>query len=89
MLDDEKDLLSKLVASNINYYWLSRQDSSTVNNLAIGNLQAFDGSRNAQWAEILSKYDEPINHPLLKVSKVIDDVVLFFSYCTEGIVSSR
>jgi hypothetical protein len=67
MLDDQRDLLAKLVVQDIDYYWLSRQDSSTVNNLAVGNLQAFDGSRNAAWTEILSKYDEPTNHPLLKV----------------------
>ncbi|KAF9485263.1 hypothetical protein BDN70DRAFT_871269 [Pholiota conissans] len=66
MLDERKNLLSKLVVMNINFHWLSRQDSSTVNNLAIGNLSAFDGSRYALWTEILSKYDEPPNHPLLK-----------------------
>uniref|UniRef100_A0A8H7Y1A7 Uncharacterized protein n=1 Tax=Psilocybe cubensis TaxID=181762 RepID=A0A8H7Y1A7_PSICU len=66
MLDPRRNLLSKLVVSDINFHWLSRQDSSTVNNLTIGNLTAFDGSRYALWAEILSKYDEPPNHPLLK-----------------------
>ncbi|KAJ6628726.1 golgi-body localization protein domain-containing protein [Mycena sp. CBHHK59/15] len=66
MLDDQREMLSKLVVQNIDFFWLSRQDSSTVNNLTVGNLQAFDGSRDAQWAEILSKYDEPANHPLLK-----------------------
>lgn len=67
MLDSRRNLLSKLVVSDIHFHWLSRQDSSTVNNLTIGNLTAFDGSRYALWAEILSKYDEPPNHPLLKV----------------------
>lgn len=67
MLDARRNLLSKLVVANINFHWLSRQDSSTVNSLTIGNLTAFDGSRYAIWAEILSKYDEPPNHPLLKV----------------------
>lgn len=67
MLDDQRDLLTKLVAQDIDYAWLSRQDSSTINNLSLGNLQAFDGSRNAVWTEIISKYDEPANHPLLKV----------------------
>lgn len=67
MLDDNQDLLVKLAVQDIDYYWLSRQDSTTVNNLAVGNLQAFDGSPNAQWAEILSKYDEFGNHPLSKV----------------------
>ncbi|KAK7060550.1 Protein SABRE [Paramarasmius palmivorus] len=66
MLDDQKDLLAKLAVQNIDYYWLSRQDSSTVNNLTVGNLQAFDGSKDARWAEIVSKYDDPPNHPLLK-----------------------
>ncbi|KAL0949429.1 hypothetical protein HGRIS_009489 [Hohenbuehelia grisea] len=66
MLDEFKGLLAKLAVRNINFYWLSRQDSSTVNNLAVGDLQAFDGSRNAMWTEILCKYDEPPNHPLLK-----------------------
>lgn len=67
MLDARRNLLSKLAVANINFHWLSRQDSSTVNHLTIGNLSAFDGSRYAIWAEILSKYDEPPNHPLLKV----------------------
>lgn len=67
MLDDRRDLLSKLVVQDINFFWLSRQDSSTGNNLSVGNLQAFDGSRYATWAEILCKHDEPVNHPLLKV----------------------
>ncbi|KAJ6485160.1 golgi-body localization protein domain-containing protein [Mycena vitilis] len=66
MLDDQREMLAKLVVQNIDFFWLSRQDSSTVNNLSVGNLQAFDGSRDARWAEILSKYDEPANHPLLK-----------------------
>ncbi|KAF7331891.1 hypothetical protein MKEN_00069400 [Mycena kentingensis (nom. inval.)] len=66
MLDDQRELLAKLVVQNIDFFWLSRQDSSTVNNLTVGNLQAFDGSRDARWAEILSKHDEPANHPLLK-----------------------
>ena len=66
MLDARRNLLAKLVVANIDFHWLSRQDSSTVNSLTIGNLTAFDGSRYAIWAEILSKYDEPANHPLLK-----------------------
>ncbi|KAJ3512535.1 hypothetical protein NLJ89_g3461 [Agrocybe chaxingu] len=66
MLDSRKNLLSKLVVSKINFHWLSRQDSSTVNHLTIGNLTAFDGSRYAIWSEILSKHDEPSNHTLLK-----------------------
>jgi len=38
-----------------------------VNDLTIGNLQAFDGSRDAIWTEILLKHDEPASHPLRKV----------------------
>lgn len=68
MLDPRRNLLSKLVVANINFHWLSRQDSSTVNHLSIENLSAFDGSRYALWTEILTKHDEPSNHPLLKVS---------------------
>lgn len=71
MLDERKDLLSKLVVQNIDFFWLSRQDSATCNNLTVGNLQAFDGSRSATWAEILSKHDDPPNHPLLKVRNII------------------
>ncbi len=67
MLDENREMLAKLVVQDIDYYWLSRQDSSTVNNLSVGNLQAFDGSKDAVWAEILSKYDDPPNHPLLRV----------------------
>ncbi|KAG6854824.1 hypothetical protein C0991_012014 [Blastosporella zonata] len=66
MLDDRRELLSKLVVQNIDFHWLSRQDSSTRNELSVRNLQAFDGSRHAMWPEIVSKYDEPANHPLLK-----------------------
>lgn len=67
MLDDRRDLLAKLAMRKIDYSWLSRQDSSTVNHLSIGDLQAFDGSPHAVWPEILSKHYEPANHPLLKV----------------------
>ncbi|KAF7964514.1 hypothetical protein HWV62_6371, partial [Athelia sp. TMB] len=66
MLDDRRDLLSKLAMRKIEYTWLSRQDSSTVNHLSIGDLQAWDGSPYAVWPEILSKHYEPANHPLLK-----------------------
>jgi hypothetical protein len=67
MLDEHRDQLAKLAVRDIGYSWLSRQDSSTVNKLAIGNLQAFDGSPHALWSEILCKHSEPSNHPLLKV----------------------
>ncbi|KAJ7590961.1 RNA pol II promoter Fmp27 protein domain-containing protein [Mycena floridula] len=66
MLDDNQDLLAKLAVQDIDYSWLSRQDSTTVNNLTIGNLQAFDGSANAKWTEILSKYDDFSGHALAK-----------------------
>ncbi|KAF8897633.1 golgi-body localization protein domain-containing protein [Infundibulicybe gibba] len=66
MLDDGRELLSKLVVQNISFQWLNRQDSSTVNNLTVGNLQAFDGSQHALWTEILTKHDEATNHPLSK-----------------------
>lgn len=68
MLDDRRDLLAKLAMRKIDYSWLSRQDSSTVNHLSVGDLQAWDGSPHAVWPEILSKHNEPANHPLLKVS---------------------
>lgn len=68
MVDENRDLLAKLAVQNIDFYWLRRQDSSTVNHLTVRNLQAFDGSRDVIWTEILSKYDEPAHHPLLKVS---------------------
>ncbi|KAJ3774447.1 golgi-body localization protein domain-containing protein [Lentinula raphanica] len=66
MVDENRDLLAKLAVQNIDFYWLRRQDSSTVNHLTVGDLQAFDGSRDATWAEIVSKHDEPAYHPLLK-----------------------
>lgn len=68
MLGEDKGLLAKLVVQQSNFYWLSRQDSAMVNDLSIGNLQAFDGSTEAIWTEILSKHDEPANHPLHRVS---------------------
>jgi hypothetical protein len=84
MLDDQKEMLAKLVVQNIDFYWLSRQDSSTVNNLTVGNLQAFDGAQDAQWAEILSKYDEPANHPLLKVRRSFISLNRYSPHTTEG-----
>jgi hypothetical protein len=68
MLDDQRDLLAKLALRNIEFSCLSRADSSTVNKLVLGDLQAFAGSPKAVWAEILSKSEELINHPLVKVS---------------------
>jgi hypothetical protein len=67
MLDERRELLAKLAVRDIDYSWLSRRDSSTVNNLTVGDLQAFDGSPRAVWTEILCKATEPANHPLLKV----------------------
>ncbi|KAI0081718.1 hypothetical protein K474DRAFT_1133165 [Panus rudis PR-1116 ss-1] len=66
MLDRKDQLLAKLAVRDIDFYWLHRQDGSTVNNLTVGDLQAFDGSADAEWTEILSKYDEKSNHPLVK-----------------------
>ena len=67
MLDQADQLLAKLAVRVTDFYWLSRHDSSTVNNLAVGDLQAFDGAADAEWTEILSKHDEPFTHPLVKV----------------------
>lgn len=72
MLDDNRDLLAKLAVRNIDFSWLSKQDSSTVNRLTVGDLQAFDGSPNAVWTEIVSKYEELSNHPLYKVFSVLE-----------------
>ncbi|KAH8830496.1 golgi-body localization protein domain-containing protein [Flagelloscypha sp. PMI_526] len=58
MLDDQKELLAKLVCKHTSFSWLQRQDSSTVNELNLGNLQAFDGSPDATWTEILSKQED-------------------------------
>ncbi|PFH52812.1 hypothetical protein AMATHDRAFT_139321 [Amanita thiersii Skay4041] len=66
MLAEGRELISKLEVQDPNFYWLNRQDGSIVNNLILGNLQAFDGSRDAQWTEILSKHDEAASHPQLK-----------------------
>ncbi|KAG5725006.1 UPF0648 protein C3H5.09c [Termitomyces sp. T112] len=66
MLDDRLGLFAKLVVQSINFNWLSRRDSSTSNDLSVRDLTAFDGSKYAIWPEIVSKYDEPANHPLLK-----------------------
>ncbi|KAI0677563.1 golgi-body localization protein domain-containing protein [Trametes maxima] len=66
MLDRHDQLLAKLAVRDTDFYWLSRHDSSTVNKLAVGDLQAFDGAADAEWTEILSKYDEPATHPLVK-----------------------
>jgi hypothetical protein len=39
-----------------------------VSKLVLGDLQAFAGSQKAVWSEILSKSEEPANHPLVKVN---------------------
>lgn len=67
MIDRHDQLLAKLAVRDIDFRWLNRQDGSTVNNLAVGDLQAFDGAADAEWTEILAKYDETSNHPLAKV----------------------
>ncbi|KAH8105900.1 golgi-body localization protein domain-containing protein [Cristinia sonorae] len=66
MLDRMDQLLAKLAVREIDFHWLSRQDSSVVNNLAVGDMQAFDGAADAEWTEILSKFEEKSNHPLVK-----------------------
>lgn len=66
MIDRHDQLLAKLAVRDIDFRWLNRQDSSTVNNLLVGDLQAFDGAADAEWTEILSKHDEPVSHPLVK-----------------------
>ncbi|GBE79683.1 predicted protein [Sparassis crispa] len=66
MLDRRDQLLAKLAVRDINFYWLNRQDSSVVNDLSVGDLQAFDGAADAEWTEILCKHDEPATHPLVK-----------------------
>ncbi|KAI0939194.1 hypothetical protein AcV5_000680 [Taiwanofungus camphoratus] len=66
MLDQQDQLIAKLAVRDSHFYWLNRHDSSTVNTLAVGDLQAFDGSADAEWTEILAKYDEPSTHPLVK-----------------------
>jgi hypothetical protein len=68
MLDSHRDLLAKISAKQVKFSWLSRQDSSTVSSLKVGDLHAFDGSVNANWSEILCKHSEPSGHPLVKVS---------------------
>lgn len=67
MIGESRDLIAKLAVRGIDFSWLSRQDGSTVNALSIGDLQAFDGSPDAEWPEILTKYHEPSSHPLVKV----------------------
>lgn len=67
MVDDRRDMLVKLGVRGIDFSWLSRQDGSTVNKLQIGDLQAFDGSPETEWPEIIAKHKEPSNHLLVKV----------------------
>ncbi|OJA13790.1 hypothetical protein AZE42_00523 [Rhizopogon vesiculosus] len=72
MLDEQRELLAKLAVRDIRFSWLSKQDSSTVNNLVVGDLQAFDGSPHAPWPEIVSKFEEPYNHPMCKREVFLD-----------------
>ncbi|KAF8592433.1 hypothetical protein K439DRAFT_1400235 [Ramaria rubella] len=62
MLDENRKLLAKLAVRGINFSWLSRQDGSTTSVLRAEDLQAFDGSPNALWPEILAKHDDPPMH---------------------------
>ncbi|KAL5508278.1 FMP27 [Sanghuangporus vaninii] len=66
MVDSTGEMIAKLAVKGFEHIWLNRQDGSTVNNLLIVDLQAFDGSRDAEWPEILTKYSEPASHPLVK-----------------------
>ncbi|KAI0702885.1 golgi-body localization protein domain-containing protein [Cytidiella melzeri] len=66
MIDRQDQLLAKLAVRNIDFRWLNRQDGSTVNDLQVGDLQAFDGAADAEWTEILAKNEEPSTHPLVK-----------------------
>lgn len=68
MLDRNQELLAKLAVRGIDYSWLSRQDSSTTSVLLAVDLQAFDGSPNALWPEILAKHDDPPTHRMIRVS---------------------
>ena len=74
MLNHRDQLIAKVAIRNSNYFWLSRDDSSTTNELTVGDLQAFDGEADAEWPEILSKYDEPSNHPMVKVWEDVCDI---------------
>lgn len=69
MLGDNRQLIAKLAVRGINFSWLRRQDGSTTSVLQVEDLQAFDGSPNALWPEILTKYNEPLNHYMVKVGK--------------------
>ncbi|KAG2152335.1 golgi-body localization protein domain-containing protein [Suillus cothurnatus] len=72
MLDDHQELLAKLAVRDIDFSWLSKQDSSTMTNLVVGDLQAFDGSPCAPWPEIVSKFEDPSNHPMCKRGVFLD-----------------
>ncbi|KAL4076077.1 golgi-body localization protein domain-containing protein [Scleroderma citrinum] len=72
MLDEQRKLLAKFAVRNTYFSWLSKQDSSTVSSLTIGDLQVFDGSPQAIWTEIVSRYEEPSNHPLSKRDLFLD-----------------
>ncbi|KAG1752693.1 golgi-body localization protein domain-containing protein [Suillus paluster] len=72
MLDEQRELLAKLAVREIDFSWLSKQDSSTLTNLVVGDLQAFDGSPHASWPEIVSKFEEPSNHPMSKRGVFLD-----------------
>ena len=85
MLDRQDQLIAKLAVREIDFHWLSRQDSSIVNNMAVGDLQAFDGAADAEWTEILSKYEDKSNHPLVKVC----DKFMSLGYCTNMHYSKR
>jgi len=66
MLAPTSGLLAKLSLKGVSFSWLNRQDSSTENSLRISDFHAYDGSSIAVWPELLAKYSEPANHPLVK-----------------------
>ena len=80
MLDARRELLAKLSVKNVKFSWLSRQDSSIVSRLRVGDLHAFDGSANATWSEILRKHNEPSSHPLVKVCSIALSPVFFLTF---------
>jgi len=67
MLDDNAELLAKLVVSGIHFNWLNKQDSSTSSHLVVSDLRALHSSPTAIWPEILVKHDQPPNHHMVKV----------------------
>ncbi|KIJ56610.1 hypothetical protein M422DRAFT_218123 [Sphaerobolus stellatus SS14] len=72
ILDETRELLAKLAVRGIHFSWLSRKDSSTNSMLSLVDLQAFDGSPDALWPEILAKYNEPPTHRMIKRGRFVE-----------------